>query len=135
MLGHGSVHQGGYVFALDDTPPLTESVGGKVLATAESAPMHWSPTATPVPGIYIDSTVAEGGCEGAIDGQCNTRRILAQYPTDSRDFAAAACEDSRHGGYAGWYLPEEPGMGSCRLVRKSVTKGIAKKIASQAIRR
>ncbi|AOF84821.1 putative lipoprotein [Hydrogenophaga sp. RAC07] len=105
VLGHGSVHQGGYVFALDDTPPLTESVGGKVLATAESAPMHWSPTATPVPGIYIDSTVAEGGCEGAIDGQCNTRRILAQYPTDSRDFAAAACEDSRHGGYAGWYLP------------------------------
>lgn len=105
VLGYGSVHQGGYVFALDDTAPLTDSVGGKVLATVEAGSAHWSPTNTAVAGVNGDSTAAQGGCDGAVDGRCNTGRILAQYPSDSRDFPAALCADSRHGGFADWYLP------------------------------
>lgn len=105
VLAYGSVHQGGYVFALDDSAPITESAGGKVLATVELTPAHWSPTLTPVPGINIDSTSAQGDCDATVDGRCNTSRILAQYPTHSRDFAAAVCADSQLGGHGGWYLP------------------------------
>ncbi|MDP1783592.1 MAG: hypothetical protein Q8K14_17880 [Hydrogenophaga sp.] len=105
VLTHGSVHEGGHVFALDDATPLTHSVGGKVLATAEVASAHWSPSLDAVVGVDDDSTAAQGGCDAAADGRCNTQRILAQYPTGSRDFAAALCADSRHGGFDGWYLP------------------------------
>jgi hypothetical protein len=105
VLVHGSVHQGGHVFALDDTSPFTGSVAGKLLATVEVGNVNWSPSLTAVAGVNDDSTAARGGCDGAIDGRCNTARILAQYPTDSRNFAAAACADSRHGGFDDWYLP------------------------------
>ena len=105
VLTYGSVHQGGHVFALDDSVPLTDSVGGKVLATVDAPGAHWGPVTTAVPGIQGDSTAAQGACDGAVDGRCNTRRILAQHPSGGRDFAAAHCADSRHAGHADWYLP------------------------------
>lgn len=105
VLTHGNVHQGGYVFGLDDRTPVTGSVGGKVLATRDEAGAVWSPSNTAVAGVNDDSTAAQGGCDGALDGRCNTARILAQYPTDHRNFAAARCADSRQGGFDDWYLP------------------------------
>jgi hypothetical protein len=33
VLNYGCIYQGGYVYALDDTTPITGSVGGKVVAT------------------------------------------------------------------------------------------------------
>lgn len=105
VLAHGSVHQGGHVFALDDSAPLTESVKGKVLATVDTAGSKWSAVNIAIPGIGADATAALGGCDGAINGRCNTDRILAQFPQDSRSSAAALCADSRHGGHNDWYLP------------------------------
>lgn len=105
VLGYGSVHQGGYVFALDDTVPLTDSVGGKVAATAEVSNVNWSPSLVAIAGVNDDSIAGPNSCDGAVDGRCNTGRILAQYPSGSRDFAAALCKDSRHDGFDDWYLP------------------------------
>lgn len=105
VLAYGSVHQGGYVFALDDSAPLTGSVGGKVLATAEVSNVNWSPSLISIAGVNDDSIAGQNSCDGALDGRCNTGRILAQYPSGSREFAAALCKDSRHGDFDDWYLP------------------------------
>ena len=105
VVGYGSVHEGGYVIGIDDTTPVTGGIGGKTMATAEIASVHWSPVDAVVAGIYPDSTAAQGDCNGATDGRCNTGRILAQFTTSDRSFAAAACADSRQGGVADWYLP------------------------------
>jgi hypothetical protein len=105
VLTHGNVHQGGYVFGLDDRTPVTGSVGGKVLATRDEAGAIWSPSNTAVAGVNDGSAAAQGGCDGALDGRCNTDRILAQYTAGPRNFAAARCADSRQGGFDDWYLP------------------------------
>lgn len=111
VLTHGNVHQGGYVFALDDRTPITGGVGGKVLDPIDTNAALWSPSPTAIAGINEDSTAGPDSCDGALDGRCNTRRILAQYPSGPRDFAAALCADNRHGGFDDWYLPALCEMG------------------------
>jgi hypothetical protein len=111
VLTHGNVHQGGYVFALDDRTPITGGVGGKVLAPLDTNAALWSPSLTAIAGISEDSTAGPDSCDGAVDGRCNTRRILAHYTAGPRDFAAALCADSRQGGFDDWYLPALCEMG------------------------
>ena len=105
VITHGSVYQGGYVFAIDDTTPIANGVGGKVLDLLETGPSRWYHFRSAVAGINEDSTAGPDSCDGALDGRCNTQRIMARYRTDARDFAAALCVDSRNGGFADWYLP------------------------------
>lgn len=105
LLKYGSVYQGGYVFAIDDTTPDTGSVGGKVAAMADEPSMVWSPTKDLIPGIDELSTVP---CAGALDGACNTAAIVAYYNAlnvDANTYAAGRCSVSTAGGYTGWYLP------------------------------
>lgn len=105
VLSYGSVHQGGYVFAINDDTPLGTSIAGKVLATQDTDRVYWSPTAIAIPGISDDSVAGLGSCDGAVDGRCNTKRIVAQYPSSDRNYPAALCEDSTHDGYTDWYMP------------------------------
>lgn len=112
VITYGSFHQAGFVFALDDMTAITGGVSGKVIATADTSPhAHWSPTATEVTGVSDNSLAGANSCNGAVDGRCNTSRILAQFASGGRDFAAAQCADSREGGFADWYLPALCEMG------------------------
>lgn len=112
VITYGSFHQGGLVFALDDRTAITSSVSGKVVASADSTPsVHWSPSATEVAGVSDNAVAGASSCNGAVDGQCNTARILAQFSSGGRNFAAAQCADSREGGFADWYLPALCEMG------------------------
>ncbi len=112
VITYGSFHQGGFVFALDDKTAITGGVSGKVIATADTSPAaNWSPTATEVAGVSDNSLGGANSCNGAVDGRCNTSRILAQFASGGRDFAAAQCTDSREGGFADWYLPALCEMG------------------------
>lgn len=77
VIAYASVYQGGFVFALDDTTPLTRSVGGKVLTTADLiGGSYWSPTLVAISGINDNSVAGADSCDGALDGRCNTQRIL-----------------------------------------------------------
>lgn len=107
VLAYGSVYQGGYVFAIDDTTPPTGSVGGKVAAMSDTAPpVIWSPDGDVLPGT---DELALAPCEGAVDGVCNTRVIVAHYTTllgvDPGTYLAGQCDASSAGGYTDWYLP------------------------------
>lgn len=123
----GSVYQGGYVFALDDTTAVTGSVGGKVaalesLAAAVPDGIIWSSngngpqTADAVlnnlSGISETSSAPTDACDGKSDGACNSRVILAYYSPPTTDpaidlsyFAAGLCGRYRGGDFADWYLP------------------------------
>lgn len=112
VITYGSFHQGGFVFALDDKTAITGGVSGKVVATADTSPAaNWSPTATEVAGVSDNSLAGANSCNGAVEGRCNTSRILAHFPSGERNFAAAQCADLRGGGFADWYLPALCEMG------------------------
>ena len=105
VVTYGSVYQGGYVFDLNDNTPLSASIDGKVLDTIDFGIEYWSPSLTAITGINENSTPGSNSCDGAVDGRCNTARIMAQYSTGVRNFPAAMCADSTNGGHADWYLP------------------------------
>lgn len=91
VLGYGSVYQGGYVFAIDDTTPDTGSVGGKVAALGDaSAALAWGGLGTAT------------GASSLSDGQTNTATIVAVLGMGN--YAAYACTQPDHG-YTDWYLP------------------------------
>lgn len=104
ILSYGCICQGGYVYAFDDTTPNTESVGGKVAATADQAASSpgviWSSngsggTAGDVAydlifGVSEISTASSpdpnGGqasgqtaCNGSTDGACDANNIYVYY--------------------------------------------------------
>ena len=118
VLGYGCVYQGGYVFALDDATPSTQSVGGTVVTLIEEPELiSWKPlnaADNEVVGIDETSTPDDAhklGCNGHIDGACNTQQIVLSYATEnSADYAAGLCQEKRHG-YADWYLPSICEMG------------------------
>ena len=91
VLGYGSVYQGGYVFAIDDTTSDTGSVGGKVAALSDaSTALAWGGLGTAT------------GASSLSDGQTNTATIVTVLGTGT--YAAYACTLPDHG-YNDWYLP------------------------------
>lgn len=105
VLDYGSVYQGGYVFAIDDTAPTTGSVGGKVAAKVDTAYLPWSSNNDAIAGI---DEHAVAPCEGAVDGACNTHAVVAHYTAlgdDPTTYAAGACAASTADGFTDWYLP------------------------------
>ncbi|HVY07959.1 MAG TPA: hypothetical protein VHB46_18430 [Burkholderiales bacterium] len=105
VLTYGSVYQGGYVFALDDTTADTGSVGGAVAAlTDQSAAVAWGPNGSSIGGISETSTASSSSCDGKSDGACNTARIKSVSGSDYSSYAASQC-DGTISGYADWYLP------------------------------
>ncbi|QHE88191.1 hypothetical protein [Hydrogenophaga sp. BPS33] len=112
VLTYGSLHQGGYVFALDDTTPDTGSVGGKVMARREEAAYPaWSTNADAMAGV---DELSVAPCVGASDGACNTATVVKHYEA-LRDsplaYAAGRCSAFIDEGYDDWYLPSVCEMG------------------------
>jgi hypothetical protein len=115
VVSYGSVVQSGYLFAIDDTTPTNGSIGGKVAALMDQSPSYgiiWSsnsinqPDYTSIPGIFENSTVANGdACNGSTDGKCNSAQILATYSTINSTFYAAGLCSATIAGYSDWYLP------------------------------
>ena len=122
VLSYGSVYQAGYVFAVDDTTPNTGSIGGKVGALADQAPIFpngitWSVAYDDIPGIYETSTNPPEACNGNSDGACNSQVIAAFYspPTTNpavspSNYASGLCA-APIAGRTDWYLPAICEMG------------------------
>lgn len=116
VLDSGSPYQGGLIYAIDDTTPVTSSMGGHVIAPNDATD---SPQAWWVSGGYADtygisdvSTIAapdpsagfitnQLNCNGASDGYCNSNNMLWM---DGRT-AASSCSGD-------WYLPSICEMGN-----------------------
>jgi hypothetical protein len=112
VIVYGSLYQGGWVFDIDDTTANTGSIGGKVASrsnvSGSAVPWNTAPT-TMVGGISETSTVGPGSCDGAVDGACNTARIVAALGAAAP--AAFFCDASTADGYTDWYLPAICEMG------------------------
>jgi hypothetical protein len=116
VLDHGSVHQAGYVFALDDTTPPSGSVGGKAAGLNDSSTgVVWavdsvgSPAFDAVPGIS-ELNVAPP-CNGNRDGACNSNAILSFYAASPlNQYPAGLCKATLNG-LSDWYLPAICEMG------------------------
>lgn len=69
ILTYGSVYQGGYLFAIDDTPPQAASIGGKVLALQNQATqlvdgVVWSSNGVGSQSANVSNDIIPGiGCE------------------------------------------------------------------------
>lgn len=120
VLTHGSVYQGGYVFAIDDTTATTANIGGKVAALNDAV--------APAPGVIWSSlgnngtsadaahntvlgttetstTLLGGACNGGTDGACNTNEITTFYTGVNNTYYAAGICRMTQAGYSDWYLP------------------------------
>ncbi|MBN8548354.1 MAG: DUF1566 domain-containing protein [Deltaproteobacteria bacterium] len=106
ILSYGSVYQGGYVFAIDDTTPSTGSIGGKVVAlTDQSSGIVWDPGC---PGSCTGSISANS----SLDGAANSAAILTSLSSlySSTAYASGLCAQVI-AGYSDWYLPAICEMG------------------------
>ncbi len=121
VLRYGSVYQGGYVFAIDDTTPNTGNVGGKVAALADEVTnVPWGAGAGGAPAFVDIAGVSENAvapCAGNVDGACNTQEIVNGHTLATpSEFAAGACSASVRNGYTDWYLPAICEMGTSGAV-------------------
>lgn len=122
VIGYGCQYQGGYIFDIDDTTPLTTSIGGKVVTAKDQATIDtmfsWFPQVnTPlIWGINQQSTIGNPynpagspatlydgqiNCTGNSDGFCDTNNIniaaITLSPaTSSLTYASGIC------GLNGW---------------------------------
>jgi hypothetical protein len=136
ILSYGCIYQGGYIFTLNDTPPVSASISGKVAATAnQSASINWSSdsagsydggvsifgideTSTPgTPSPNTGQVPGQVGCTGTIDGACNTNNIFVYYqnnapgaPINLSFYAAGLCKQTI-GAFSDWYLPANCELG------------------------
>lgn len=144
VLGYGCIYQAGYVFAIDDTTPLTASVGAKALATTDQVSAYpngvvWASNGSGFTSSYVDYQLVGVGrnstspCVGAEDGECNSTTILTHYPPRlyRRElFAAGLCERKNKVGYGGsgastggqwnWYLPSHCEANVCGPGQQSI---------------
>ena len=139
VLSYGCIYQGGYVYALDDSPSDTASVKGKVATVTDQAAPYpqgilWSADSsgnsasdllygiseTSTSSVPHPSTGQESGqlaCDGATDGACNTNNIYLYYqnyavhaPIATSFYAAGLCKQTI-ASYNDWYLPAICEMG------------------------
>lgn len=121
VVTHGSVIQGGYLFAIDDTTPASASIGGSVVTTTDqvagtpgvmwSSDISGSPVFDNIPGITEASTNPPNACNGNSDGACNSNEIVTTYMSVPLTFYAAGVCKATIAGYADWYLPSVCEMG------------------------
>jgi hypothetical protein len=121
VLQYGCQYQQGYLFSIDDTPPATGSIGGKVVSlTDQSTSFNWSNDFSSVWGIDDASSIASPSpnaaspqpatlitgqlnCDAVNDGACATNNLFVFYGT-AGTYAAGLCQ-SIIDGHSDWYLP------------------------------
>lgn len=132
ILTYGSVYQGGYVFAIDDTTATTGSVGGKVIALNDQATgaagLIWSSDGNgsasadavfdDLAGIYENSANPPDACDGNTDGECNSDVITTFYNAINTNLYAAGLCQATISGRSDWYLPA-----ICELGYDTLTTG------------
>ncbi len=144
VLAYGSVHQSGYLFSVDDTTATNTSIGGKVMALVDQAPvlpdgLIWSSDGsggtftsvdyTAIIGVSDTDTPGPNSCDGLHDGLCNTSRIVAHYdagpsPVNPTYYAAGLCR-ATIAGFSDWYLPAQCELGetgSCAAGNQSIAE-------------
>lgn len=120
VLGYGCQYQEGYLFSIDDTTPITSSIGGKVVTLSDqSSGIVWSIDTVSIWGIDDTSTIgtpspnttssqsatlATGqlNCDAVNDGACATNNVFVYYGAVSN--AVGTCKLPING-YTDWYLP------------------------------
>lgn len=111
ILAYGCIYQGGYLFAVDDTTPITGSIAGKIVAqTDNSTGIAWDN------GGSLDT-----GAGSLTDGATNTINIVSNQSFGA--YAAQLCADYEIDSlgntpcltgstcYSDWYLPAICEMG------------------------
>ena len=95
IVNFGSFYQAGFIFAIDDTTPNTQSIGGKVAAKLDSSSIIWTPVAISMNALSLTN------------GKQNTIDIINQVPTYNplNTYAAGLCSLKTSGNYNDWYLP------------------------------
>lgn len=103
VLTYGSVYQGGYIYAVDDTTPDTGSIGGKVAGLINVSNLTWTSSPQDI-----------SGAQSFTNGTQNTTDIVASTScaTDPGNCAAYQCSmNYTSDGNTDWYLPAICEMG------------------------
>ena len=102
IVALASVYQSGFIYSIDDTTPITGSIGGKVAAVTDQAAAYpagiiWSSggsgttvsyiaifgiseTSTSlIPNPSTGPITGQSACNGAYDGACDTTNIVTYY--------------------------------------------------------
>ncbi|MBA4697091.1 MAG: fibronectin type III domain-containing protein [Legionella sp.] len=116
VVSYGCQYQSGYIFDINDSTPLTDSIGGKVATASDQATaVNWSdvgPNSTqylPIWGIGSNSTInapapndttpapnnttlvnGQLNCSGGFDGACNSNNIRVFFPASTAPFNSTA---------------------------------------------
>lgn len=112
VLNYGCVAHGGFIYAMNDAPPPSASIGGRVVTQASMGNSIWSNNGS-IYGISDNSTPTspspstgkldgQFACLGKYDGSCDSNNII--FSKHSFVYAAGFCSESI-GGFHGWYLP------------------------------
>lgn len=89
VLGYGCIYSDGYLYAVDDTTPNTQSISGGVAALSSDF-TSWSDLANVT------------GATSTTNGMSNTNALSSSSPNYP---AAEACINKTDGGFTNWYLP------------------------------
>ena len=136
VLTYGSIYQAGYIFSIDESPSITDSIKGKIWALNDQSPSggtKWSTTYNNIPGIYENSAALQ--CNGANDGPCNTTQIVNYYSQRSvplGSYAAGLCK-SEISGYGDWYLPTICELNYARSTAQSISCSSNQDIQSKLV--
>jgi len=105
ILTYGSVYQGGYIYAVDDTTPDTGSIGGTVVTQTDQAPRYpdgvlWSSNGANSTSVSYDS----------IPGIAETSTTGSSVPTYA---SAQASFDSTYSNESTFPFPSSGSFSSC----------------------
>lgn len=122
VLGNGCIYQAGNLFSLNDTTPITSSIGGTVVyPTGKIQGIGWgintvnsiwgvddtSNIVTPSPNTSSSEpstyTAGQLNCDAVNDGLCATNNMFAFYGS-APGYTAGYCK-SGLSGYLDWYVP------------------------------
>ncbi|WP_019216503.1 DUF1566 domain-containing protein [Legionella tunisiensis] len=135
ILTYGSVYQGGYIYAIDDTTPNTDSIGGKVIQTSDNvgAPggIVWDSSTNgcvnlPNNNCYITNADSElNGTNLATPAPGGNTYLIYQTLTtingeSATSYAAGLCT-ATISGYNDWYLPAICEMGYLTAISNPTT--------------